>query len=489
MIGALFLLILSTAVGTVEITKIESEAGYVMIESEPISVIRRYNKIIHVFDLEDIRATIQKVKIEVSKNFLIKQGEMLVGLQDKIKELEHLLSTITIHTRNKRGLLNFGGRTIKWLFGNMDDEDKEMIDAHFAKIDMNQQQLIGNLNKQIKINTDIQKFMQNVHLLLESNRLLFNASMSKEIIDNIPVIKYNSYWLIINQIRDKIERIQENILMARYNVMNRFVLTNDEIDLYNIDSSKLRHLKFNIGSLSNDVIIFVISVPEFFNKMYITNYIMPVPNKRAMQIDINETRIVKIENTTFIVNEENFLPKMLQPNDCIVNLIKDNYRNCSRRKFVGTVVKEIDIGNLILINVKHNLTNFCNNFTYFLNGSYFVRTEKCGIQIGDYFLRRYETKMNIVIPNFNVIPENETELLDVPQMINLDTSNEVYLKQNINYNFYAIYGLLTCIVILLVIYKKDFLFTLIRRDSNSKGGRVIYATQEEPIAQEEPMIL
>lgn len=75
-------------------------------------------------------------------------------LKSKIKTI-----TFSTHKRNKRGLINGVGTLYKWLFGTMDDIDRQEIVQHFEIIDTNNHNAINNLNKQIHIlMIQLQKF-------------------------------------------------------------------------------------------------------------------------------------------------------------------------------------------------------------------------------------------------------------------------------------------------------------------------------------------
>lgn len=249
------------------INKLDTEAGYVIVESQPVTLIQGYSKLIHVIHLKDIEDTINKVKISVSSSMKIKHGWMILNLQKDIEELEHSLLTIGKHeNRGRRALIDVGGRIIKWVFGNLNDEDKQEIDNHFRNIDINQHNIINNLNKQITINDDIRKYMLNVKLILESHKVLFNGTHNIELENKLELIKYNHLTLLISKIKDKIERIQDNIMSSKHQIMNRFFLTTKEIDFFRIDSDKLRYVKCSLGKLSKDVILFVVSIPIFFYK-------------------------------------------------------------------------------------------------------------------------------------------------------------------------------------------------------------------------------
>lgn len=121
----------------VEVRNLETQAGYVVLQGQPLNIIEGFSELIHVIDMRDIRDTARKLKTSISNNYNINDGWLILNLNKKISELEHSLRTLEIHTenRNRRSLIDVGGRVIKWLFGNMDDEDRTRIEDHFKNID------------------------------------------------------------------------------------------------------------------------------------------------------------------------------------------------------------------------------------------------------------------------------------------------------------------------------------------------------------------
>ena len=72
--------------------------------------------------------------------------------------------------------------------------------------------------------------------------------------------------LLINEVGNKIEQIQGNIVMSRYSIAGGFFLSNDEIDHFDDDSLKMRYMKSSMGSIDNNLIVFVLMIPKFVDK-------------------------------------------------------------------------------------------------------------------------------------------------------------------------------------------------------------------------------
>lgn len=177
----------------VQIRNVETQAGYAVLQGEPLNIIAGFSELIHIVNINDIGDTIGKLKLGISQSFRVDDGWLFVSLNRKIKQVEHSLQTLKVHTRNKRALVNVGGRIINWLFGNMDDEDRLRIENHFKDVDLKQSSIIDNLNKQVKVNNEMQGYLQNIRLVVEQNRKWFNRTYTDEIDENFRLTKYNNF--------------------------------------------------------------------------------------------------------------------------------------------------------------------------------------------------------------------------------------------------------------------------------------------------------
>lgn len=74
--------------------------------------------------------------------------------------------TPTEFNRTKRRLVNFVGSAYKWLFGLMDDTDRQEIVERLEVMEENCHTAISTINKQISINRDFQNNMNLIKKLL-----------------------------------------------------------------------------------------------------------------------------------------------------------------------------------------------------------------------------------------------------------------------------------------------------------------------------------
>ena len=76
-----------------------------------------------------------------------------------------IISIIGIQNRNrikKRGLIDIGGKVVKWLFAHMDSEDADEIYGHLDNLDRNGGQINDQVNKHVVINEGLIKGIINI---------------------------------------------------------------------------------------------------------------------------------------------------------------------------------------------------------------------------------------------------------------------------------------------------------------------------------------
>ncbi|KAI8122888.1 hypothetical protein CVS40_6348 [Lucilia cuprina] len=72
--------------------------------------------------------------------------------------------------------------------------------------------------QEVKINNEMQGYLQNIRLVVEQNRKWFNRTYTGMVDESLKVTKYNNFILLINEVKDKIEQVQENMVMSKYGI-------------------------------------------------------------------------------------------------------------------------------------------------------------------------------------------------------------------------------------------------------------------------------
>ncbi|KAI8115494.1 hypothetical protein CVS40_12128 [Lucilia cuprina] len=96
----------------------------------------------------------------------------------------------------------------------------------------------------------MQSYLLNIRLVMEQNTKFFNRTYTGMVDECLKETKYNNFILLINEVKDKIEQVQENIVMSKYGIVSSFFLTNEDVD--HIDSLRLRYMKGSMGSIADN---------------------------------------------------------------------------------------------------------------------------------------------------------------------------------------------------------------------------------------------
>lgn len=158
----IMILLLPISQQTVTIEKIESLSGYAEIKIDEVEIMSKSDIILHIIHPQEILTVINNFEIIINSTDLEENKNVTLT---QIKILKNKVKTIIPHTF-RRGLINFGGKILNWLYGTMDDDGRQDIDNHLKTIDKNNHKAIQNINQQIKINDNFNRtltFTKDIH--------------------------------------------------------------------------------------------------------------------------------------------------------------------------------------------------------------------------------------------------------------------------------------------------------------------------------------
>ncbi|XP_055389331.1 probable cyclin-dependent serine/threonine-protein kinase DDB_G0292550 [Condylostylus longicornis] len=200
----------------------------------------------------------------------------LKQLQIQIEKTRHNIKTLLPH-RQKRGLINLGGKILKWLFGNLDDDDKTEIVENIKLIEQGNYNSIQTINKQIKINDQFQKNLNILQKRINENQEILNITLREQnntFSKSIKSLQFLSSYTNINLLNSEIDKVQQNILFAKHGIMTHSILSNEEIDEFEIDVFKYKEIKSSLISLDNNI-IFAILIPNVARELAVGYKIIP----------------------------------------------------------------------------------------------------------------------------------------------------------------------------------------------------------------------
>lgn len=145
----LILLPVPTINATLTLEKVDSDSGYTEIKLGQTDIILNYDTILHIINPQEI----EDITTQLEENLLNANidTDKTIILEQQINTLKNKIKTLLPH-RHRRGLFNFIGTAHKWLYGTMDNNDREEVENHLNIIDINNHNIIGSVNQQVKIN-------------------------------------------------------------------------------------------------------------------------------------------------------------------------------------------------------------------------------------------------------------------------------------------------------------------------------------------------
>lgn len=422
------------------------------------------------------------------------------ALYTETKIIKSKLRTIQKPNRQKRGLINIVGSAQKWLFGTMDDTDRQDILEHLQITDKNNHNIIQNFNKQIKINNYYNKTLADLKILIENDRSKILQSINSTN-ENLQELNYKILFLDqetkLRYFENKVNQILDNIMAAKHNMIHPSMLTLEELDLYNIDFYKLKLLKAGVMEYKNRFLIFAIKIP----KNYITadlQIIKPMPNSIMLEIDESEELIVEIEGKQYEYKEEALLKDLRISKNCIFQ------EKCILTYNNITSIETIDDETILLKNMYNEpLWQNCDKRVFNLKGNYMINFNNCTLGIKEN--KFYNKKITIydryyypskTIKAITVKPINFDEII-LKNTNNIDEIQELKYHKNVMYGtnisilFVLILGLLIGITFLCWKKKKDrirIINNVKPETSDLNQGGVTYVPSKKPSITEDTYV-
>lgn len=303
---------------------------------------------------------------------------------------------LILRNRSKRGLINIIGSAANFMFGTLDQEDKENLENQIRNLDNKSD--LEFLKKQTKI-------MSSTLIELENNREMINnhTKIINEIIKSegkeldrhssqIHALRMeNLFKLFYDLVLDEISNIERGIVDMQHGVLNPNIISYQKIieelkdvimhnptnnilpvHLENPDISLLNKI-IKMGILvEGKILYFVIKVPLILNEEYKIIKLYPIPEQHG-----NNFINYKIENNVFLINsiKNKYLPlseKMLED-----NCIKNNNYFCNINVIHKNKINECGLALILEEKVKEN----CKKVVFKLQDIFFEKINKPGSYI------------------------------------------------------------------------------------------------------------
>ncbi|XP_017469633.1 PREDICTED: uncharacterized protein LOC108361515 [Rhagoletis zephyria] len=127
----IFVMLIMGATATMITEDIKNEDGLAEIKLENVQVITDFDIILHIIRPQEIENIIDALE-NLARDSKLTEKEQI--LTQEFTTLRSKLYTLLPH-KQKRGLINILGTTMKWLYGTMDDDDRQNIEQHLKKFE------------------------------------------------------------------------------------------------------------------------------------------------------------------------------------------------------------------------------------------------------------------------------------------------------------------------------------------------------------------
>lgn len=279
--------------------QIESD-GYFPETIGPARLLDHYHKFIFSINISEIENNIQTILNYSSEirttNKLTNQlhSQLMKSIEATNSEFHKFSHKIT-----KRGLVNLFGKAIKFIAGNPDDDDLQILNSNIETLFQNQKESIQKINSVVSLAHLLTKKFQDeqyrINRALNATRGYINA-MTNEI-DNRALIQ--SYFIHIRNLKDFLEMLERTISLAWQSVPNLEMFQLSELlsmqkyllqyykkdQLFHFDSiHPFKIIKFakTVLSIKEGTLTIILKVPILENTPFLYKQIFPLPNKNRI---------------------------------------------------------------------------------------------------------------------------------------------------------------------------------------------------------------
>ena len=454
---------------TIEITDLTNNPGLLAIHMGEGRTSTDNYRLLHVLNLDKYKDSIDQIKQSITELETFKNDSFTTIINLKFKHLQDTFQTIYPRKISKRYLLNLLGTGIKFITGNMDQEDATRINNEIDTIKLNNRNLIEQNNKQVEINSKIiNKFNNLTEKINDQQTEIQNFfSKAKNTISNseknIKVIQYISqlsYNIEVMQI--SLNTISETIQLSKLNVISKHILGNDELEfgfkVLNEQNIKINSLEqvYEFCSIqafyNNSNIIFVISIPKFHKNPFKLLLLEPLPihsqSLKILKIPYSYA-LVKGDETYFMASECSKIEKYYICNEdkllnytldgCYHNILRGDEGKCTFTDFENsTEIKQITSNILLVKNSPEiHIETSCGIKKRTLKNTFLIKFQNCTMRIKERTYKNYEMTHvdNSYLLPLNNIQINESKFdasVNNYQLAKLTFKNREKLEEIIN---------------------------------------------------------
>ncbi|XP_055635534.1 uncharacterized protein LOC129775176 [Toxorhynchites rutilus septentrionalis] len=278
---------------TIQITDLHQNPGLLTLDVGKTLVKIGKHQIYYIIDLQRCEPIFAKLEVilqglQTFQNFT----DLNKILESKFSNTRKMFLNLMPKHRNKRGLLNFLGTTIKQITGNLDNNDLIEISENIRKLELNNEILINENNEQARINRQIQDRMNRIIKQLEEDhdqvkKGIIQSRASSGITKAFSVLQdFLKVNMLLDNIGNHLKTIFETIQLAKLRIISKDILSPEELKIIFkqfemqklvVGSTDQLYQYLEISAFYNQTkIIFVVEVPIFDIPVYRTLLVEPL---------------------------------------------------------------------------------------------------------------------------------------------------------------------------------------------------------------------
>jgi hypothetical protein len=471
-----------------------SYSQIVAIETGKAKIQNGQFKLIHVIELEQYQNLVTTLETifrkDITKNhplfpYLIHE---LQQIQDSLENLKPL--------RNKRSI-DIIGKTWKWIAGNPDHEDFEIIESKINNV-------LKNNNNQVIINNIQNERINNITNI--TNKILSLIQKENRFSDQIAYqLQYR-----LKLIKEELINIRYAIHWAKLGIINSLILSKKEIKItletldkenipYNTPEEALDFATIKIIS-STSLLFYITYIPLTTKEIYSKLLLKSIKRKNIVNeilfdniLKNNENifgikKICKSINNLTICNQNNIVD--IKNSTCIPNMLKSLNSSCNviNNQHIPTI-DEISQG-ILLLNQFNGIVEI-EKIPHHLNGTFLIKFHNCTVTAnGQLFISKEQSYLQVLpaILQPSTSQKELRELLSLEMMKEIQINNtktiallqtEKNLHQTISYSLIT-----TTLIILSIMAIKNFIGKSEKNKSAASNGKHFEMELKAPNSKE-----
>ena len=432
------------------------------------------------------------------------------------------MNSLNIQTREKRGLANVLGTVVKFITGNLDNNDAEYYDQAIKDLKDSNNKASINYAHLIKYFNDTSSKINNnfagVSIAINDVRRQIATRTKEDFIRN--------HILNLENFNSKLQTVIDIINVAKINVLHSSLISPKEL-IEEMKTMQLENHKFPFELLTDhsylietlatvkayqrrSKFIFIIGIPLVDNNEYQYYELYPLPsliNHKYVEI-VPQTRFIAANDDNYLLINEpcQFLFHNLylcrnklnhhDKNNCELNIvIHGNLSLCKFNEIIVDSIKILEHPDITFIIAKDNIEikETCSKFTRTLRiqGTYEILTNNsCKYTINNTIIQNYfkiKNDLQFFIPQLGItnITINKDPTLMLQNITNYVQDRLPIVENNVfsvNVTFYVIGTILLILCVVWYInykWKNRSIFN-IQENVTSSEGRVMHQDLQPP---------